>query len=82
MRASFYECDVTPPLGGFFWGHYKEAFAEDVHTRLYAKAVVVEDKGDVAAILVIDSCALPPELHEAVTKRVYEYTGITADKIC
>ena len=82
MRAAFYECDVTPPLGGFQWGHYKEAYAMEVHTRLYAKAVVVENEGDIAAILVIDSCALPGEMHEIVTKRVYEYTGITADKIC
>ena len=82
MRAAFYECDVTPPLGGFQWGHYKEAFAEEVHTRLYAKACVIEDNGEYAAFVVIDSCALPIDLHDVVTKRVYEYTGITADKIC
>ena len=45
MRASFYECDVTPPLGGFLWGHYREIYAQEVHNRLYAKAVVVEDQG-------------------------------------
>ena len=82
MRAAFYECDVTPPLGGFMWGHYKEMYAETVHTRIYAKAVVVEDGGEAAAIVVIDSCTLPPEMHDIVTKRVFEYTGITADKIC
>ena len=82
MRAAFYECDVTPPLGGFQWGHYKEVYAETVHTRLYAKAAVIEDGGEVAAIVVIDSCALPPEMHDIVTKRVFEYTGITPDKVC
>jgi len=82
MRASFYECDVTPPLGGFLWGHYGEVYAKEVHNRLYAKAVVVEDEGDVAAIVVIDSCTLPPEMHDIVTKRIEEYTGITADKVC
>ena len=82
MRAAFYECDVTPPLGGFQWGHYKEAYAETVHTRLYAKAAVIEDGGEVAAIVAIDSCALPPEMHDIVTKRVFEYTGITPDKVC
>ena len=82
MRAAFYECDVTPPLGGFQWGHYKEVYAETVHTRLYAKAAVIEDGGEVAAIVAIDSCALPPEMHDIVTKRVFEYTGITPDKVC
>ena len=82
MRAAFYECDVTPPLGGFLWGHYAEVYAQDVTTRLYAKACVVEDNGEYAAMVVIDSCALPHDIHDVVTKRVYEYTGITADKIC
>lgn len=82
MRAAFYECDVTPPLGGFLWGHYGEVYAKEVHNRLYAKAVVVEDAGEVAAIVVIDSCVLPPEMHDIVTKRIYEFTGITADKVC
>ena len=81
MRAAFYECDVTPPLGGFLWGHYGEVYAKEVHNRLYAKAVVVEDEGDLAAIVVIDSCVLPPEMHDIVTKRIYEFTGITADKV-
>jgi len=68
MRAAFYECDITPPLGGFQWGHYKEAFAADVYTRLYAKACVIEDNGEYAAMMVIDSCALPIELHEKVQR--------------
>ena len=82
MRASFYECDVTPPLGGFLWGHYKETYAKEVHNRLYAKAVVVEDEGDLACIVVIDSCTLPTEMHDIVTKRIFEYTGIPAEKVC
>ena len=82
MRAAFYESDVTPPLGGFMWGHYREIRAEEVHERLYAKAVVVEDGADLAAIVVVDTCVLPPEMHDIVTKRIFDYTGITADKIC
>ena len=82
MKAAFYECDVTPPLGGFQWGHFKDFTAKTVYTRLYAKACVIEDEGECAAFVVVDSCALPIELHDAVTKRVFKYTGITADKIC
>ena len=82
MRAAFYECDITPPLGGFMWGHYKKVLATNVQDRLYAKAVVTEHEGSVAAMVVIDSCALPPDMHDAVTKRVFEYTGIPAERIC
>ena len=82
MRAAFYECDITPPLGGYMWGHYHDVRAYDVHDRLYAKAVVVEDHGELAAIVVVDTCALPEEMHEIVTKRIYEYTGIAPERVC
>lgn len=82
MRAAFYECDITPPLGGFMWGHYTDLRAEDVYEKLYAKAVVVEDNGELAAIVVVDTCALTEEMHDIVTKRIYEYTGITPDRVC
>lgn len=82
MRAAFYECDITPPLGGFLWGHYEQMFATDVQDRLYAKAVVVENEGTVSAIVCVDSCSVPPQMHDAVTKRVTEYTGIPAENIC
>lgn len=82
MRAAFYECDITPPLGGFIWGHYHRVFANDVIDRLYAKAVVTECNGEVAAILAIDTCGIPPKMHEVVTKRIYDYTGIPAERVC
>ena len=82
MRAAFYECDITPPLGGFMWGHYARKHAKTVYDRLYAKAVVVEDAGELVAILVVDTCALPEDMHDIVTQRIFEYTGITPDRVC
>lgn len=82
MRAAFYECDITPPLGGFMWGHYKNVVGTDVQDRLYAKAVVTEHEGVFAAMVVVDSCSLPADMHDAVTKRIYEYTGIPAESVC
>lgn len=82
MRAAFYECDVTPPLGGYMWGHYREIRAEEVHDRLSVKAAVIEDGGEVAAIVVIDSCSIPEDMRAAVTERITAYTGIPADRVC
>ena len=82
MRAGFYECDITPPLGGFLWGHYAKVFANTVYDRLYAKALVVEDGGELAAIVEVDACSVPADMHDFVTKRVFEYTGITPDRVC
>ena len=83
MRAAFYECDITPPLGDFVWGHYHDARPTDVKDRLYARAAVVEGAdGTVAAVVTVDSCALPAGIHEKVTARIFEYTGISPENVC
>ncbi len=82
MRAAFYECDITPPIGGFMWGHYKNVCAQNVKDRLYAKAVVVEDGGEYAAIVAVDTCSLTPGIQKIVAKRVAEFTPIPEDRVC
>lgn len=82
MKAAFYECDITPPLGGSMPGYYRPNPAQDVFERLYAKALVVEDEGNYAAIVALDACEYSEELTEIVTKRVYEYTGIPETSVC
>lgn len=82
MKAAFYESDITPPLGGFMWGYYTKRIAEDVFEKLYAKAIVLEDNGNYAAIVDVDMCTLTPEMHKFVTERIYEYTGINPECVC
>ena len=83
MRAAFYESDITPPLGGYMWGYYSPSrIAKEVHDKLYARAVVVEDGGNIAAFVTVDTCAIPEEMHEIVTKRIEEYTGIKPESVC
>ena len=82
MKVAFYESDLTPPLGGFLWGHYSNVRATEVQDKLYARAVVTEVTGEVSAIVCIDSCALPTDMHDAVTSRIFEYTGIPAERVC
>lgn len=81
MRGSFYESDITPPLGGYMWGYYCKRIADDVAERLYAKALVVENDGNIAAMVAIDACTLTPEIHDIVTKRIYDYTGIKPESV-
>ena len=82
MKAAFYESDLTPPLGGFMWGHYSDVRGTEVQDRLYARAVVTEVAGEVSAIVCIDSCALPAEMPDAVTARIFASTGIPAERVC
>ncbi|MBE6696059.1 MAG: hypothetical protein E7587_06350 [Ruminococcaceae bacterium] len=82
MRAAFYECDITPPLGENMPGGYCENRAMDVFEPLYAKAVVIEDGDTYAAIVAIDTCEVNPQFHDVITKRVHEYTGISPESVC
>ncbi len=82
MRAAFYETNITPPLGDFIWGYYSEHYGCDVGEDLYARAVVLEDGGEVAAIVCIDSCTIPEDMHDIVTERIFKYTGIEKDRVC
>ena len=82
MRAAFYETEITPPLGGMMWGHYSDLRASDVQDRLYTKALVVEDEGELAAMVCFDSCVVPADMHDIVTKRIEEYTGIKPERVC
>ena len=81
MSASFYEKDITPPLGCFLAGYYINHVAEDVLDTLHARSVVIESKGKTAAIIEIDSCEFPDDLHDAVINRIFEYTGIEPSNV-
>ena len=82
MRAAFYETEITPPLGGMMWGHYSDLRAKDVQDKLYVKAAVIEEGGELSATVCVDSCAMPPQMHDIVTKRIQEYTGIDPSRVC
>ncbi len=82
MRAAFYECDITPPLGGFMWGYYCQRDSQEVYDKLFARAAVIEDGNNIAAFVTIDTCVIPGEMHDIVTKRIEEYTGIKPENVC
>lgn len=82
MKAAFYECDITPPLGGYLDGYYTERIASDVYDRLYAKACVIENNGSYAVIITLDISDMQDEIYEKATKRIYEYTGIAPECVC
>lgn len=82
MRAAVYESEITPPLGGYLTGHGDDRRAEDVYNRLYSKALVLEQDGTAAVIISVDICEYPEEMHDLVTKRIFEYTGIAPENVC
>lgn len=81
MRIAFYEKDITPPLGGYLQGYYRKHEAEDVLDTLHVRCAVFEKDGQAAAAVSIDVCLLPDDLHDTVTARIREYTGIPAENV-
>ncbi len=81
MRVAFYESDITPPLGCYLWGYYTKRLADDVSDKLYSKAFVAECEGEVIAIVCVDSCVIPREMHDIVCARIEKYTGIKPENV-
>ena len=81
MKASFYESDITPPLGGYMAGEHYPIFAHNIHDKLYSKALVIEENGQYAVIIAVDMCEFPLDLYERVTERIKEHTGISPDRV-
>ena len=81
MRVAFYEKDITPPLGGYLAGYYTNYVADDVLDPLYVHAAVIDNGNTTVAVIAMDSCEFPDDMHDAVTKRITEYTGIPAKNV-
>lgn len=82
MKVGLYESDITPPLGCYQSGYGFDRKAEEVYTKLYSKALVIEQDGEYAVVISVDICEYPTEMNDIVAKRIYDYTGITPDRIC
>lgn len=85
FRAGMASVDITPPpglpsLGFSVTAEHKRMSGH--RTRLYARALVLEDpEGDLVGIVVAD-LGLPSRLlHRALAARVASVTGITADRL-
>lgn len=81
MRAAFYEKDITPPLDCYLCGAHRRFNAEDVLTPLFVRAAVIEAGGVKLAMVGIDACEFPDDLHDAVTERIEKYAGIAPENV-
>jgi len=66
MRAGAARAEITPPPGTELAGYFNQRFSKGAHDPLYAKALVVEERGEAAAIIVCDVIALARQMVEAI----------------
>ncbi len=81
MKAAFYESDITPPLGAYMAGEHYPIFAHDIHDKIFAKSLVIEQDGEYAVIIAVDVCEFPNGLYEKATERIEAYTGIKPERV-
>jgi hypothetical protein len=62
FRAGAAAVAITPPVGIPMAGYYSERGALGVHDDLYAKAIVMEQGGETAALVALDLIASPRDL--------------------
>ncbi|MBI3854545.1 MAG: neutral/alkaline non-lysosomal ceramidase N-terminal domain-containing protein, partial [Planctomycetes bacterium] len=73
--------DITPPVGWRRAGGFSELISTGVHDPLYAKALVIDQGGERAAIVVCDLCSVGRETSDLVRRRAGERTGIPLSHI-
>ena len=71
LRAGAGRADVTPPPGQYLWGWFRaDAVGRGVQTRLFARAIVLEQDGRKVALVTADLGAVPGGLMQDVARRV------------
>jgi neutral ceramidase len=83
LRAGFGRADITPPPGPGLMGYGPEGQrSRGWRHRLYARALVIEDRdGERLALVTLDLGNLSPLLHREVAARVRPATGLGADRL-
>ncbi len=84
LCAGFGRADITPPPGLGLFGYGSEGRkATGYRLRLYARALILEDKkdGERVAFVVADLAVVSTILHRLVAQEVVAATGIGADRL-
>ena len=72
---------ITPATGTPLAGYYAVRSADSVHDDIYAKAMVFEQDGSKAALVVCDLLTMPRSVVDEARQQIEMQTGITPDRV-
>jgi hypothetical protein len=81
LRAGVAAVNITPPDGTPLAGYYSPRGATGVLDNLYSKALVLEQDGTRAALVVCDLVTLPRRVVVDARKQIEKQTGIPAAQV-
>ena len=81
LRVGAAAVSITPPVGAALAGYYSPRQASAVHDELYASALVMEQDGSRAAMVVCDLLTLPRGIVLQSRQIIAQQCGIAADRV-
>src|SRR5262249_2770910 len=81
LQAGAAAVRITPPEGTPLAGYYAPRGARDVLDHLHSKALVLEEGGTKAALVVCDLISLPPHTVREARRLIEQQTGIPGSHV-
>ena len=81
LKAGFSRVDITPPLGSFVAGYFRERYAKGVLDPIYLNTIAVSDESETAVIITADLLYITANYADEIRALIEERTGIPANHI-
>ena len=81
LKVGFSRVDITPPLGNFMPGYYKDRFAKEVLDPLQINMVAFSDGKTTALVAQYDTEALSDMVADRMREAIVKATGVNRDAI-
>lgn len=76
FKAGAAQTDITPVLGTLINGDFVNHYAQHIHARMYAKALVMATESCTIVLVVVDICAMQKDFLDEVKQMIFTTTGI------
>lgn len=81
LRVGAAAVDITPPNGIAMAGYYSARLSEGMHDPLHAKAIVLEQEGEKAALVAVDLVTLARPTVEEARQLIAKSTGLRGEAV-
>ena len=81
FKAGFARVDITPPLGSFMPGYYKDRRAKEVLDPLQINCVAFSDGKATALVMQVDSESVSDSVADRMRDAIMKSTGINRDAV-